>query len=176
MASTSTNKQPLLIDRPLHNLEVMDNRITGTPSTQLNGDLAGTNSAILMVDCTQNDGAIVECSYSFSRGDNGGNAWRINLYLSTQVRLPCVKKLLVISAVLRHATTAGERSDYDAFPDILAPVPTVNAKAAAGSGDPVPLQMRALYIPKGKALWAAINHNGTGMTTGPVFGVQGGFY
>ena len=174
MASTSTNKQPLLIDRPLHNLEVMDNRITGTPNTQLNGDLAGTNSAILMVDCTQNDGAVIECSYAFSRGDNGGNAWRINLYLSTQSDFLRQEAARYIGG-FETATTAGQRTIYDSFPDILAPVPTVN-KGGAGSGDPTPLQMRALYIPKGKALWAAINHNGTGMTTGPVFGVQGGYY
>ena len=165
MASTSTNKQPLLIDRPLHNSEVLDNRITGTASSVLNGDLAGTNSAILLVDCTQNDGALIEEAYCVSRGANGGAGWIVNLYLSTQndfLRQEAAR----FQGAFTASATAGARVVFADFPKTLAPVPN----------DGSTLAFSALFIPKGKALWAAVNHNGTGMTTGPIVGVQGGFY
>ena len=165
MASTSTNKQPLLIDRPLHNSEVLDNRITGTASSVLNGDLAGTNSAILLVACTQNDGALIEEAYAVSRGSNGGTAWIVNLYLSTQNDFLRQEAARFLGSVAANST-AGERIVFDKFPKILAPVPN----------DGSTLAFSALFIPKGKALWAAVNHNGTGMTTGPIVGAQGGFY
>ena len=174
MASTSTNKQPLLIDRPLHNSEVLDNRITGTVSTQTNGDLAGTNSAQLMVDCTQNDGALIETAYAVSRGDNAGDAWTVNLYLSTQSDFLRSEAARFLGS-FAISQTAGGRTEFLEFPNVLAPVPEANA-GGAGTGDPIGLRFTALYIPKGKTLWAAVNHNGTGMTTGPVVGCQGGFY
>ena len=38
-------------------------------------------------------------------------------------------------------------------------------------------QLRALYVPKGRALWATLRRADVGaITTGPVVGVQGGFY
>ena len=174
MASTSTNKQPLLIDRPLHNSEVLDNRVTGTPSTQMNGDPAGTNNAIDLVDCTQNDGALVESVYAVSRGDNEGEAWRINLYLSTQADFLRAEAARFLGSFLA-SPTAGEKTEFLEFPSVLAPIPEVNA-GGAGAGDPVGLRFTALYIPKGKVLWAAVNHDGSGMQTGPVCGCQGGFY
>ena len=65
MASTSTNKQPLLVDRPLHAAVDLSER---TISDTSNGvDIGGSNSAILVVDCTQNDGAIIDSIYSISR-------------------------------------------------------------------------------------------------------------
>ena len=146
MASTSTNKQPLLIDRPLHNSEVLDNRITGTASTVLNGDLAGTNSAILLVDCTQNDGALIEEAYCVSRGKNGGNGWIVNLYLSTQNDFLRQEAARFLGSMTAGDT--GARVVFANFPKTLAPVPN----------DGSTLAFSALFIPKGKALWAAVNH------------------
>ena len=54
MASTSTNKQPLLIDRVMHNVVNLDNAAVGAI------DVIGTNTAELIVDATQSDGCIVE--------------------------------------------------------------------------------------------------------------------
>ena len=74
MASTSTNKQPLLVDHVLHkalNLSLATN----------NGiDVEGANTAALLVDSTTADGALIEDVYLISRGTT---PHKVNLYLST---------------------------------------------------------------------------------------------
>ena len=62
----------------------------------------------------------------------------------------------------------GNFSVYPNKPNVLAPVP------AAGSVS----QLQALYIPKGKALWAAVQENeaADNATDAPLLGVQGGWY
>ena len=44
MAATSTNKQPLLVDRVLHYIENLDASVVGAL------DITGTNTATLIVD------------------------------------------------------------------------------------------------------------------------------
>ena len=53
MASTATNKQPLLVDHVLHSVvDLSQHFISDTAIT-------GTNSAALLVDSTSLDGAII---------------------------------------------------------------------------------------------------------------------
>ena len=74
MASTSTNKQPLLVDNVLHNVVNVDQAIN-------NGiDIVGTNTATLLVNAISSDGAIIEDIYAIARG---GTAYDVNLYIST---------------------------------------------------------------------------------------------
>ena len=74
MAATSTNKQPLLVDRVLHYVVNLDTAAVGAI------DVAGTNTALLIVDGTTADGAIIEDIYSIARGSSEST---INLYIST---------------------------------------------------------------------------------------------
>ena len=62
MASTSTNKQPLLIDRVFHEVYEM------STATILTEKVTGTNFAQLILDCTANDGGIIEDIYIISQG------------------------------------------------------------------------------------------------------------
>ena len=64
MASTSTNKQPLLIDRPLHIQQNITSQKTGVDSP---GIWLSNNSCSLFLDCTQNDGALIEDLYVLSK-------------------------------------------------------------------------------------------------------------
>ena len=57
MAATSTNKQPLLVDRVLHNLVDLNTASVGAI------DVIGTNTAALVVDATRTDGCILEDIY-----------------------------------------------------------------------------------------------------------------
>ena len=57
MASTSTNKQPLLIDRPLHIIKDLTTRFV---DVDVSIDPGAGNRGLLMLDCTQNDGAVIE--------------------------------------------------------------------------------------------------------------------
>ena len=62
MAATSTNKQPLLVDHILHYAVNLDTATNGEL------DVTGTNTAVLLVDSTSADGAVIEDIYSIARG------------------------------------------------------------------------------------------------------------
>ena len=62
MATTSTNKQPLLIDRTLHKHVDTATARTGNTDTALSN-----NSCKLLVNCAQNAGAILPAVYIISR-------------------------------------------------------------------------------------------------------------
>jgi hypothetical protein len=155
MAATSTNKQPLLVDRVLHYVVNLDSAAVGAI------DVAGTNTALLIVDGTTSDGAIIEDLYSIARGTQEST---INLYMS-----PSSDYLRPTEGVLvgqfTSATTAGEKTSWDGMPKILAPMPHTGTDQ----------QFKAFYLPKGRALWAA-RQSTVVVTDGPLLGCQGGWY
>ena len=75
MASTATNKQPLLIDRVMHNVIDMNQATVGAI------DVIGTNTAALLVDGTRSDGCIIEDIYCISRST--AVLISVNLYMSS---------------------------------------------------------------------------------------------
>jgi hypothetical protein len=165
MASTSTNKQPLLVDRVLH--EVID--LAGATVAENAGlDITGTNSAAIAIDCTTNDGAIIEDIYAISRANATG--YKINLYLSTASDYLRAQQSVFV-ATLTGGTTTGDvtRIADGSLPFVLAPMPH------AGSTDN---KFSALYIPRGKALWAAVEQQSAvdEAPNAPLLGLQGGYY
>ena len=155
MASTSTNKQPLLIDRVMHNVVNLDNAAVGAI------DVIGTNTAELIVDATQSDGCIVEDIYLVSRSSA---PHKVNLYLSTASDYLRPGEGMYIGSIT-SSTTAGEIVSLESLPKILAPMPQTGSEA----------QFRALYIPKGKALWAG-REDIAAVNDAPLIGAQGGWY
>ena len=155
MASTSTNKQPLLIDRVMHNVVNLDNAAVGAI------DVIGTNTAELIVDATQSDGCIVEDIYLVSRSSA---SHKVNLYLSTASDYLRPGEGMYIGSIT-SSTTAGEIVSLESLPKILAPMPQTGSEA----------QFRALYIPKGKALWAG-REDIAAVNDAPLIGAQGGWY
>ena len=73
MAATSTNKQPLLVDHVMHRVVLTDSAAAGAI------DIAGTNTAIVLVDGSQSDGCIIESIYAISRGTTPHT---VNLFMS----------------------------------------------------------------------------------------------
>ena len=155
MAATSTNKQPLLVDRVLHYVVNLDTAAVGAI------DVAGTNTALLIVDGTSSDGAIIEDIYSIARGVSEST---INLYISTSSDYLRPNEGILVGT-FKSATTVGSVTHFEDMPRILAPMPQVGSES----------QFQALYIPKGRALWAARESN-TVVTDGPLLGCQGGWY
>ena len=157
MATTATNKQPLLVDRVFHYVVDTNNAFSATL------DVSGTNQAVLLVNAITTDGAIVEDLYSISRG---GAAEKINLYLSRADDYLRPNEGVLVGKLVSSAT-AGDVTSADWFPKVLAPLP------GAGSAS----QVSALYIPKGKALWCTLQLAGPANdATTPIIGAQGGFY
>ena len=155
MAATSTNKQPLLVDRVLH--YVVDLNTASVAAI----DVGGTNTAQLIVDGTQQDGAIIEDIYSIARGTDEST---INLYISSAFDYLRPNEGIFVGS-FKSATTAGVVTRWEEMPKILAPMPQ--------TGDET--QFRAFYLPKGKALWAA-RQDVSVVTDGPLLGCQGGWY
>ena len=155
MAATSTNKQPLLVDHVLHYAVNTDT------STNLGLDIAGTNTAVLLVDSTSADGAIIEDIYTIARGTT---AYTVNLYFSSANDYLRPNQAIFVGSVT-SATTAGDVVRWEEMPKSLAPVPQVGDESFN----------RALYIPKGKTLWAAREGN-TNVTDAPIVACQGGWF
>ena len=164
MASTSTNKQPLLVDRVLH--EVID--LAGATVAENSGlEISGTNSASLIIDCTTNDGAIAEDIYAIARQTVTG--YKINIYLSTASDyLRAQQSVYVASLTGGIATGDKTRVLPTNLPCVLAPMPHTGTES----------MFNALYIPRGKALWAAVEQQAANdqAPNAPLLGVQGGYY
>ena len=155
MASTSTNKQPLLVDRLLHYVVNLDTSINDGM------DIVGTNTATLLIDGTTADGALIEDIYVISRGTT---EYKVNLYISG-ARDYLRPNEAVFIGTLNSATTKGDVVHWEEMPRSLSPVPQVGTVA----------YNKALYLPKGSALWVA-RESTSNVTDGPLLGCQGGWY
>jgi len=171
MAATSTNKQPLLIDRPLHALATISSQKTGNTGYWLSN-----NSCSVLVDCTQNDGALIEDLYVIARE---ATSHKISFFMSntTDVLRESDTTNVVYVTQVESGTTPGAIVHAENLPFGVAPYPTVplasdNTREAG--------QFKSLYIPKGKVLWVgravASTEANLDFTTAPVVGAQGGFY
>jgi len=169
MASTSTNKQPLLIDRVFNDPVTTDSLVSGSSAPAI--DIGGTNSSKVLVNCITNDGGIVEDMYAISRGA----IKQVLFYLSSASDYLRSEQAVYIGSITTTAT-AGDYANVASLPRCLAPVPqqgnTTGLTASA------PLKNQALYIPTGKALWVTIQGASGSNAAGnsPIVGAQGGFY
>jgi len=167
MATTATNKQPLLIDRIFHYVVDTNNTTTATLG------VTGSNTAALLVNAISSDGAIVEEIYSIARGGPDATAEKINLYLSTTDDYLRPGEGKIVGQFI-SGTAEAEVTRWTNAPKILAPVPLVSDGAVTTpTGEAV--QLRALYVPKGYALWAA-RQSTVVLADGPYVGCQGGWY
>ena len=162
MAATSTNKQPLLVDHVLHYVVDLEDSVN-------NGlDVKGSNTASLLLDSTAADGAIIEDIYLIARpqsdGDNFAVEYDVNLYLSTARDYLRRQESHYIGG-FTSATTSKVVTRWEEMPRILAPVPHVGEQ-----------YNQALYVPKGYALWAAVDTSNTATSGAPLIGIQGGWY
>ena len=57
MATSSSNKMPLLVDRPLHSFATLGG---ATLTTATNFNTPNGGGCVLLVDCLSNDGAVVD--------------------------------------------------------------------------------------------------------------------
>ena len=161
MATTATNKQPLLVDRVLHNV-VESNSLTSGSASSL--DILGTNQSAVLVDCTTNDGAIIEDLYTISRTATDVTYTAL-FYLSTAVDYLRPGEGIYIGKV--DSAAVGGDITRAPLPNVLAPTPKTGSDA----------QFQGLYVPKGKVLWVTLQSSGP-ISSGdtPIIGAQGGYY
>ena len=113
------------------------------------------------MDSTSLDGAIIEDIYAISRK---ASEFTINLYISSANDYLRPQQGVFIGQ-FKSGTTVGTTTHWEEMPRVLAPMPQTGSES----------QFKALYIPKGRALWAAFE--GTAVdNTAPILGAQGGWY
>ena len=192
MASTATNKQPLLVDSPLHKCVDLQEAMIPQGSVMVpNG-----NSCIKVLDCTNNDGALIEAAYSTARNvylqseDTDGTHRRLGyvvcMYLCANSQY-CKADQAYLVASWVAGTNEAAVTTFSHAPRVLSPVARLGGVQAEGSQPVEPTYMRALYIPKGMCLWAGVEAlknpqtpDGTPAVDigadAPLLGVQGGWY
>ena len=155
MATTASNKQPMLVDHVLHTVVSLQDALVSSIN------FTGANTAVPLVNGIGTDGCIIEDIYALSTGTT---ALTINLYFSrSQDYLRPTEGIFI--GQFQSGTAAGERTEFLEMPKILSPMPHTGDEA----------QFRALYIPKGLVLWAALE-SATAPTDAPIIGVQGGWF
>lgn len=195
MAATSTNKQPLLVDRVLCKMVDLSGTLVGTlpPETAVDPQTA---AGALLVDCTKNDGAVIETIWTISRAiteetyeadpnvvpnpPQGKFGYIVNFYLCPSNTVLIPDQAYYVTSIVA-GTLEGERMQSYNLPEVTAPVAAMGSIEREG-GEVKPTQYRCLYIPKGQCLWAAavqqykIDGTPDQAAFAPLACVQGGYY
>lgn len=176
MATTSANKQPLFVDRPL--LSIVS--LTGTTHTPGTTEPAAGTIGVLLADCTNNDGGMLDDVWLIQRRDN--DTTPVNLFLSTSAQsLGVTASGGAASAAFlgRVAFASGAKIGATISwqpPKVLAPVPHAGGNVGYIVNGPAEVpQFRGLLMPRGMALWAAVD-SATAVASAPNIACQGGFY
>ena len=144
------------MDHVLHTVVNLDQATNSTIN------VSGANTAELVLDSTTADGAVLEDVYLISRGTA---EYTVNLFLSSANDYLRPNQGRYIGSV-KSAVTVGALTSL-VLPKTLTPVPQVGDDSFN----------RALYIPKGMALWAARDSAGNdNINDGPNLAIQGGWY
>ena len=102
MATTATNKQPMLVDHVLHTVVSLQDALV----SDIN--FTGANTAVPLVNAIGTDGCIIEDIYSLSTGTT---ALTINLYFSrSQDYLRPTEGIFI--GQFQSGSAAGERSEF----------------------------------------------------------------
>lgn len=176
MSSTSTNKQPLLIDRPMHEFAILGDVACVAIPTDYAGVVGG--GLTLLVDCfggEHSDGALVD-SVSIVANQAGTTPSAVLLYLSvapSELGVSRANTALAASAVIGSAA-AGERTGLS-LPPLCVPVPDLGAQSAVTEFSK---KNTGLYVPSGMGLYVGVNAIITApspLTRVTVF-AQGGYF
>ena len=201
MAATSTNKQPLLVDRVFCQTKDLTGKFI-PPGVGI--DLQAGSQGELILDCTKNDGAVVEYIASYSRRltqesypseqdktDDTNKAvlgYVVNLYLCPSTTYLDPGSAFFVGDFLA-GVVEGELELLWAMPYTHSPVArlgSTNQEADTDAGEYgglTPTMYQALYVPKGMCLWAAVNQQILSDDDGaddaaraPLLLVQGGYF
>lgn len=172
MATTSSNKMPLLVDRPLHSYATVGGTAALNTAAKFNDlNSAGCN---LLIDCTSNDGAVID-SISVIANEASLTAHSVLVFLSvapSKSSISTINTVCVANAVT-GSTTVGERTNIP-LPPLTIPVPNLGGTTGVSETDK---KNTGLYVPSGAAVYVGV----TTAITSPsgaevhVF-AQGGFF
>ena len=178
MASTSSNKMPLLVDRPLHSFASIGG--TAALTTATNYNTPASAGCVLLVDCSANDGAVID-SLSIVSTEASTSAKVVLAFLSTattSANITVANTVAVASGAI-GTTSAGERVNI-ALPPLSVPVPNLASPAATVAAYPSETDKKntGLYVPSGALLYVGVTEALTApaSTTRVHVFAQGGFF
>ena len=146
MATTSSNKMPLLVDRPLHSFASLGASAGLTTASNFN---TPTTSVTLLVDCSSNDGAIID-SISLISNEASLTAVKVIAFLSVAPTSASVTALNTVAVAFATVGSAlGERVNMT-LPALCVPVPNLGGDTSVSEVDK---KNTGLYVPSGATLY-----------------------
>lgn len=177
MATTSSNKMPLLVDRPLHSYATVGGTAAlNTPSKFNDLNSAGCN---LLIDCTSNDGAVID-SISVIANEATLTAHSVLVFLSVAASKSAISTINTVCVAngVTGSTTVGERTNIS-LPALSVPVPNLAGPAATMATYPTEVDKKntGLYVPSGAAIYVGVSTAITSPSGAEVHVfAQGGFF
>ena len=178
MATSSSNKMPLLVDRPLHSFATLGGAAALTTATDFNTPNGG--GCVLLVDCLSNDGAVVD-SLSIVSNEASTTASKVLIFLSiaaSAASITSANTVLVANETI-SSSAAGERTNIS-LPPLSVPVPNLAGPAATTTtfASETDKKNTGLYVPSGAVLYVGLNAPLTSPSSSTRVHVfaQGGFF
>lgn len=169
---------PLLVDRPLHVFATLGDAAALTSATNFNS-VSGAGCRLL-VDCSSNDGAVVD-SLSIVATEASTTAATVLVFLSvatSTAAITAINTACVASAAIT-SSSAGQRTNIT-LPPLSVPVPSLASPAATVAAYPSEVDKKntGLYVPSGALIYVGVSAALTtpsASTRVHVF-AQGGFF
>ena len=157
MATSSSNKMPLLVDRPMHSFATIGGTAALTTATDLNTPSAA--GCVLIVDCSGNDGAVID-SLSILALEANTTARAVLAFLSTATTAASVTtaNTAYVAGATIGSSAKGDRTNVP-LPALSVPVPNLASPAATVAAYPNELDKKntGLYIPSGALLYVGVD-------------------
>ena len=157
MATSSSNKMPLLVDRPMHSFATVGGTAALTTATDLNTPSAA--GCVLIVDCSGNDGAVID-SLSILALEANTTARAVLAFLSTATTAASVTtaNTAYVAGATIGSSAKGDRTNVP-LPALSVPVPNLASPAATVAAYPNELDKKntGLYIPSGALLYVGVD-------------------
>ena len=152
MATSSSNKMPLLVDRPLHSFATIGGTAGLTSATDYNTPAPA--GFVVLVDCSGNDGAVVD-SLSIVALEASTTARNVLVFLSTAstaTSITTANSAYVAGATI-GSTARGERTNIP-LPPLSVPVPNLGADSSITETDK---KNTGLYVPSSALLYVGVD-------------------
>ena len=173
MATSSSNKMPLLVDRPLHSFATIGGASALTTAT--NFDTPSGGGCVLLVDCLGNDGAVVD-SISIIANEASTTASKVLVFLSIAGSAASItpSNTVCVANETISSSAAGERTNIS-LPPLSIPVPTLGGTTSASETQK---KNTGLYVPSGATLFVGVSAALTAPSSATRVHVfaQGGFF
>lgn len=178
MATSSSNKMPLLVDRPLHSFATLGGAAGLTTATNYNTPNGG--GCVLLVDCLSNDGAVVD-SISVVATEASTSAVNVLVFLSVAASAAAITAAdtVCVASAQVASSNAGQRTNIS-LPPLSVPVPNLAGPAATTTtfASETDKKNTGLYVPSGGLLYVGLSAAITTPSTATRVHVfaQGGFF